>query len=150
MNVRRIAIVAGSLLSVYILIGLVFDGLIGYYQPQDQTTLVIQTQDEGGEWIDTVLTARDHEGELWVESGHWFRGWYKRLLVSPQVHIIRDGERRAYVAVPVNTEEAVELMTRLMGKGQGSRYWVFRALLLFAPIKPVFLMPIENEKVGRL
>lgn len=142
---KKIGTIAGILVAVYIAIGFVLDALIGYYQPQSEGTLVVQTQDNQQQWIDTVVTARDHQGELWIESGHWFRGWYHRLLEHPQVYIIRHGERRAYLAEPVNTDEAVELMTRLMGKGvegRSLRYWRFRLLLLFAPIKPVFLRPV--------
>lgn len=47
--------------------------------------------------------------------------------------------RRAYRAVPVATDEAVETVTRLMGRGQGAGYWMGRAMLLWAPIKPVRL-----------
>ena len=46
-----------------------------------------------------------------------------------------------YTAVPVNTDEALERVTRLMGKGQGAGYWVGRVMLLFAPIKPMRLDP---------
>lgn len=132
------------LLVTYIVIGLIFDSLIGIFQPQSGNTLIIQTYDAKGALIDSVLTAldvKDESGEeqLWVESGHWFRGWYNRLLDNPDVYIIRHGERKPYTAVPVDTPEAVEFVTQLMGKGTKARYWVGRTLLLYAPIKPVRL-----------
>ncbi len=43
--------------------------------------------------------------------------------------------------MPVDTDEAVDTVTRLMGKGQSAGYWVGRTMLLFAPIKPVRLDP---------
>lgn len=142
---KKVALIGAVGLGVYIAIGLLFDALVGYYQPQNETTLVIQTRDDQGLLIDTVLTARDHEDELWVESGHWFRGWFRRLLKNPEVYIIRNGKRTAYRAEYVDTEEAIELMTRLMGKGQGMRYWIGRTLLLYAPIKPVYLEPGDDS-----
>ena len=138
---KKLAYVALIFTAAYLVISFVFDGLVGYYQPQNITTLVIQTQDSQGEWIDTVVTARDHNDELWVESGHWFRGWYHRLLEKPAVYIIRQDERRAYIAEPNNTPEALAMMLKLMGKGQGARYWITRTILLWAPIKPIFLRP---------
>lgn len=142
------------LFGIYVLIGLAFDGWIGYTQPQSDTTLVLQTMDTDGKWIDTVLSTRidtkdttnPQDDELWVESGHWFRGWYQRLEHNPKVYVVRNhsnqrSKRSAYTAVPVNTNEAVERMTELMGKGAGYEYWIVRTLLLYAPIKPVRLDP---------
>jgi hypothetical protein len=102
---------------------------------------VLRTYGEAGDSKDTVLSLRDDNGQLWVESGHWFRGWYYRALANPNVEVIRGESVQPYRAVPVNTDEAVELMTKLMGKGQGAGYWVGRVMLLFAPIKPVRLEP---------
>lgn len=129
------------LLGIYISLGLTFDALVGYFQPQSVETLVLQTRGDDCQWIDTVLTARDNGEELWVESGHWFRGWYNRLLKNPHVYVTRHDKHSRYQAVPVNTDEMVDSMTRLMGKGQGMDYWIGRTLLLYAPIKPVRLDP---------
>lgn len=143
---KKLAFIALTLTAIYLVIGLAFDSLVGYYQPQNISTLIIQTQDSQKGWVDTVVTARDYNDELWVESGHWFRGWYHRLLEKPEVYIIRQGERRAYIAEPDSTPKAVEMMLRLMGKGQGMSYWITRTLLLWAPIKPVFLRPSQHTK----
>jgi len=126
---------------VYVGLGLLADGLIGYFQPQSEATIVITTFDAEGAH-DTVLTLRDDDGQLWVESGHWFRGWYYRLLENPDVEVtFPDGRRESFTAVPVNTPEAIALMEKLMGKGDGYGYWIGRTILLFAPIKPVRLDP---------
>ncbi|MCZ6459315.1 MAG: nitroreductase/quinone reductase family protein [Gammaproteobacteria bacterium] len=135
--VRIVAIVFG----VYVVLGMSIDAAIGYFQPQSEATLVLRTYGEAGDSKDTVLSLRDDNGQLWVESGHWFRGWYYRALANPNVEVIRGESVQPYRAVPVNTDEAVELMTKLMGKGQGAGYWVGRVMLLFAPIKPVRLEP---------
>ncbi len=135
--VRIFAIVFG----VYVVLGMSIDAAIGYFQPQNEATLVLRTYGDDGDSKDTVLSSRDDNGQLWVESGHWFRGWYYRALENPNVEVIRGENVQPFRAVPVNTDEAVELMTKLMGKGQGAGYWVGRAMLLFAPIKPVRLDP---------
>lgn len=127
------------LLAIYIALGFIFDAYVGYAQPQAENTLVIQIHDSEGALKDTVLTARDDGDQLWVESGHWFRGWYRRMLDNPKVYIIRHDKKQPYTAVPIDTPEALENMLGLMGKGKGVRYWIGRTLLLYAPIKPVRL-----------
>ena len=97
--------------------------------------------DAEGNPRDTVLGLLDDDGQLWVESGHWFRGWYHRAVANPEVELLRDGEPSPYTAVPLDTDEALETVTRLMGKGDGAGYWIGRTMLLWAPIKPVRLDP---------
>jgi hypothetical protein len=135
--VRIVAIVLG----VYVLLGLMIDGAIGYFQPQRGNTAVLRTFDAQGGSKDTVLGLLDDDGQLWVESGHWFRGWYHRAVANPDVELVRNGRAAPYRAVPVDTPEALATVTRLMGKGRGAAYWVARTMLLFAPIKPVRLDP---------
>ncbi len=137
----RIVRIGAIVLGVYVGLGLLLDGAIGYFQPQSGTTAVLRTFDESGEPRDTVLGLLDDEGQLWVESGHWFRGWYHRAVANPEIELVREGRTTAYLAVPVDTPEAVDTVTRLMGKGDGAGYWVGRTMLLWAPIKPLRLDP---------
>jgi hypothetical protein len=102
---------------------------------------VLRSFDNRGLAQETVLGLLDDNGQLWVESGHWFRGWYHRVQNNPDVELIRANEVGAYRATPVDTPEAVDLVTRLMGKGDGAGYWIGRTMLLYAPIKPVRLDP---------
>jgi len=126
---------------IYVILGLSLDAAIGYFQPQREGTVVLRTFDSSGGSKDTVLALRDDNGQLWVESGHWFRGWYKRVLANPNVELVRDGKAARYRAEPDDSPEAVERLTRLMGKGTSAGYWVMRAMLLWAPVRPVRLNP---------
>ena len=137
--VRIVTLVLGS----YIAIALALDGAIGTFQPRSPHTAVLRTFDIAGNSRDTVLGLLEEDGQLWVESGHWFRGWYHRLQQQPRVELIRNGETAWFEAVPVDNPEAVERITRLMGKGAGAAYWAGRAMLLWAPIKPVRLDPVS-------
>lgn len=133
--------IAAIVLVVYVALGLTLDAAIGYFQPQGEGTAVLRTFDEDGRPHDTVLSLHeDADGTLWVESGHWFRGWYDRARRSPEVELIRNGDPEPYRAVPVNDPEAVEKLERLMGK-PGFGYYAARTMLLWAPIKPVRLEP---------
>ncbi len=143
MKFLRIAVIA---FGVYIVLGLLIDAAIGRFQPQGGNTAVLRTfADDGPK--DTVLGLLDDNGQLWVESGHWFRGWYHRAVANPDVELIRGESVAPYRAVPIDAPEAVDTVTRLMGKGQGAGYWVGRTMLLYAPIKPVRLDP-RAAKLG--
>ena len=132
---------------VYVALALILDSAIGYFQPEGgDRTAVLRTFDAAGEPYDRVLLLLNDDGQLWVESGHWFRGWYRRALANPNVELVRDGQAAPYVAVPVNTPETVDKVTRLMGKGRDFRYWVGRTILMFAPIKPLRLDPVSAQE----
>lgn len=141
----KIARIVAIVLGVYVILGLVLDAAIGYFQPQRGNTAVLRTFDEGGQSKDTVLALLEDNGQLWVESGHWFRGWYNRVKANPDVELVRGGQAAPYRAVPMDSPEALDQVTKLMGKGDGARYWVARTMLLFAPIKPVRLDPRTVE-----
>ena len=139
---KIIAIIGG----IYVALGLILDGAIGTFQPQGGNTAVLRTFDEAGQPYDRVLSLLNDDGQLWVESGHWFRGWYHQALANPNVVLIQDGQETPYVAVPVNTPETVDMITRLMGKGSDFGYWVGRTILMFAPIKPLRLDPVSTQQ----
>ncbi len=135
--IRILAIIFG----VYVALGLMIDSGIGFFQPQAQGTTVLRSFDESDASKDTVLSLLDDDGQLWVESGHWFRGWYHRVVANPDIELVRDGQPSPYRAVPLDTPAALETVTRLMGKGNGAGYYIGRTMLLWAPIHPVRLDP---------
>ena len=99
--VRLIAI----LVFVYIGIIVAFESMLGYFQPGGQGTLVITTTDEDRTTHDRVLAALKSNGQLYVAANHWPRAWYKQALENPSVQVAVDGEKGAYLAVPVIDEE---------------------------------------------
>jgi hypothetical protein len=138
MKFLRIAAIS---IGVYVVLGLALDAAIGWFQPHSESTAVLRSFDREGRPHDTVLQLLDDGGTLWVESGHWSRGWYHRVRENPDVELIRGGETAAYRAVALDTPEALERVQALMGKGRSAGYYAGRAMLLFAPIKPVRLDP---------
>lgn len=137
----KVVRILAILLGIYVALGLSLDAAIGYFQPQQGNTAVLRTFGPDGAPRDTVLALLEDGDQLWVESGHWFRGWYHRVRANPDVELVRGGVARPYRAVPLDSPEALARVEELMGRGHGSRYWVARAMLLFAPIKPVRLDP---------
>ena len=129
------------LVAVYLGLGLLFEAAIGHFQPEGGNAATLRTFDPDGTAHDRVLLLHEDDGQLWVESGHWFRGWYNRLLENPQVELLRGDDMSPFIAVPVDDARVVAMLTRKMGKGRDFRYWIARALSMFAPILPVRLDP---------
>ena len=92
-------------LLAYVGVVVAFESSLGYLQPTSEGTIVITTTDREGESRDRVLASLESQGQLYVARNHWPRAWYDRALEQPQVEITVDGERRAYLAVPVSGPE---------------------------------------------
>ncbi len=123
----KAAKIIAILFLVYIGIVVAFESLLGYLQPAGQGTLVITTKDEDGGTHDRVLSRLESNDQLYVAANHWPRAWYNRALENPQVQATIDGEKAAYLAVPVTDEEHDRV------NGENSHGMVFRILTGFPP-----------------
>ncbi len=117
----------GILFLAYVGIVVVFESLLGYFQPANPSSIVITTTDEDGNTNDRVLAGLESDGQLYVAANHWPRAWYEQALENPSVQVTVDGERGAYLAVPV-TDEEHDRVNRDNGTGI-----VFRILTGFPP-----------------
>ena len=130
-----------TLKIVLILIGLyaasvaLFESMLGYFQPENQATLVVTTFDTADVGADRVLARIEHEGELFVAVNHWPRQWYGRLLGNDQVRVRYEDIDARYTASKVLDAEADALdAARPLGLG-------FRVLTGFPPRYFVRLTP---------
>ncbi|MCL4686536.1 nitroreductase family deazaflavin-dependent oxidoreductase [Myxococcota bacterium] len=112
---------------VYVGIVVVFESLLGYLQPANESTVVITTTDEDGTSNDRVVSRLDSDGQLYVAANHWPRAWYRQALRNPEVQVTIGGKREEYRAVPVSPAEHDRLMAE---HGHGI---VFRILTGFPP-----------------
>ena len=94
-----------TLLLVYVGMVATFESLLGYFQPEAQTTLVITTTDANGTAKDRVLARIESGGQLYVATNHWPRAWYKQALQNPRVEIAAEGISGKYSAVPISGAE---------------------------------------------
>jgi hypothetical protein len=101
----KIAKVLGILLLIYVGIVVIFESLLGYFQPSGAGTLVITTTDGGGSKSDRVLAQLDSGGNLYVGVNHWPRDWYRDALENPAVEATVNGEKGDFVAVEINGAE---------------------------------------------
>jgi hypothetical protein len=90
---------------VYVGIVVAFESLIGYFQPADESTLVITTFEGDGTSHERVVSRLASNSRLYVAANHWPREWYKRALENPEVKVSLDGEKGEYRAVPVTGVE---------------------------------------------
>lgn len=124
MKALKIVVIA---VLVYVGIVAAFESLIGVFQPEAGSVLVITTFDADGTAHDRVVTRLESDGQLYVAANHWPRAWYKRALENPEVQVTLDGEKGDYRAVPVTGAEHDRV------EGENSLGLIFRALTGFPP-----------------
>ena len=130
--------IIGILVLVYVGVVVIFESLLGYYQPASEQTLVITTTNADGVSSDRVLARIESEGYLYVAVNHWPRTWYYKALDNPQVQITIDEEKKDYLAVPVEGAE-IEQVDNARPLGIG-----FRILTGFPPRHFVRLDPSSS------
>lgn len=123
----KIVKIIAILCLVYIGIVVAFESLLGYFQPTSQSTLVITTTDANGTTNDRVVARLESNGQLYVAANHWPRAWYNQALENPNVQVTFEGERDAYLAVPVTDEEHERV------NSENSLGIIFRILTGFPP-----------------
>lgn len=101
---KAVKIIAIAFLA-YAGIVIVFESLLGYFQPAGDAVLVIAITAEDGTTNERVLARLESGGKLYVSANHWPRAWYNGALEDPNVQVTLDGEKGNYVAVPVSGEE---------------------------------------------
>ena len=90
---------------VYVGIVVAFESMIGYFQPEAGSTLVITTFDGDGTGHDRVVARLESQGKLYVAANHWPRAWYHRALENPDAQVTYDGASHDVRAVPVSGAE---------------------------------------------
>jgi len=106
---KRLALVLG----IYVGLVVAFEILVGVMGGRHaerglepgEDWLVITTTDADGTRKDTVVAGVESDGKLYVSANHWPRGWYTRAVESPDVEVVRAGEKTARRAVPVTGDE---------------------------------------------
>ena len=106
------------LIGVYVASVAIFESMLGYFQPENQATLVLTTYDAAGEGADRVLVRIEHDGTTYVAVNHWPRQWYRRLLDNNQVRVRFEDMDGAFTASKVpKLEQAVIASARPLGLG---------------------------------
>lgn len=71
-----------------------------YLAGERTEVVVLRTQDDGGATHETKMWCVDHDGVPWVRVANAERGWYRRLVVHPEVELVRQRGATARLARP--------------------------------------------------
>lgn len=124
----KIAII---LLALYALLVVLFESSLGYFQPENASTLQIATSNADGIVNQRILARIDCAGQLYVAANHWPRAWYRDALANPSVEVKLESGQGSYIAVPVegaehdlvNADNSLGLMFRIL-TGFPPRYFL--------------------------
>ena len=131
----RVIKIVGIVVLVYAGLVVVFESLLGYFQPAGQGTLVITTMASDGTAHDRVVARYETDGRLYVAANHWPRAWYRRALENPDVQVRSDGATGDYRATAVTGEEQQRV------DAEHPLGLVFRMMTGFPPRRVVRLDP---------
>ena len=124
----KIAII---LLVSYALLVVLFESSLGYFQPENASTLQIATINADGTVNQRILARIDSAGQLYVAANHWPRAWYREALANPSVEVNLENGQGSYISVPVegaehdsvNADSSLGLMFRIL-TGFPPRYFL--------------------------
>lgn len=122
-------------LVAYVGLVVLFESMLGLFQPQGGDTIVITTFDEDRDVHQRVVSRLESDGAIYVAANHWPRAWYRRVLDNPDVVVDGDGVARTHVAVPVTGAEYDRV------NGEHRLGLAFRVLTGFPPRRLVRLDP---------
>jgi len=127
--------IALLLVAVYIGIVVIFESMLGYFQPETQTTLIIKTQNSNGQTSNRVLQQLTSDGQIYVAANHWPRAWYKDALAQPDLMATINGVTASYHVTAVSDAEHERLSSEF-----APSIW-FKVLTGFPPRRFVRLDP---------
>ena len=137
LNWKKIAKILLIVIVLYLLQIVLFESLLGFYQPEQGNTMLITTFEEDGEAHDRVVARLDREGEIFVAVNHWPRARARRLQRNPDIQMTYEGVTGDYTAV-VLTGAAHE-----QGKIDFSVPFIFKFMTGFPPRYFVRLDPSQ-------
>ena len=114
-------------LLAYALLVVLFESSLGYFQPENASTLQITTLGADDEAHQRVVARLESSGELYVAANHWPRAWYREALANPAVQINSKSEQGSFIAVPVEGAEHDQV------DADNSLGFMFRILTGFPP-----------------
>lgn len=101
----KTAKILGIILLIYVGIVAGFESMLGYFQPQAGSTMVITTLDEQNQRHSRVVARLENLGQLYAAANHWPRAWYHQALANPVVQVTFQGETHTYRVKPVSGPE---------------------------------------------
>lgn len=118
---------------VRILIGIVVALLLlagGYFAMVESGEVVLlETRDASGVY-ETRVWVVDDGGYAWLRTGNPESPWLTRLRANPEVAVTRGGERRDYLALPMEDPATRDRINQLTLEKYGTAEKILRALMM--------------------
>jgi hypothetical protein len=93
------------LAAVYVGIVVLFESLLGYFQPANQATMVVTTFSDDGERHERVVSRLNSNEQLYVAVNHWPRAWYRRTQDQPDIMVDLGEGAQPYRSVQISGAE---------------------------------------------
>ncbi|MBL4682229.1 MAG: hypothetical protein JKY88_16110 [Pseudomonadales bacterium] len=123
----------------YIAIVVIFESMLGFFQPENASTFIITITNNEGKKSTRVLTRNLSNDQIYASANHWPRAWYHDVLENPTVQIDMDGIVANYLAIPVDEEEHKRV------DQENPHSAMFKFLIGFAPREILRLVPITDS-----
>lgn len=124
----------------YVTLVVVFESLLGVFQPEAGETMLITTYDSDGAGHQRVVARLESEGSVYVAANHWPRNWYAQALETPRMNVEFEGATRMYAVQPLANDSAEYARV----DAEHGLPLVFRFLTGFPPRRLVRLDPLDN------
>lgn len=122
----------------YVAIVLIFESLLGIFQPEAGETMLITSYDSDGTAHQRVVARLESDESLYVAANHWPRSWYYRVLETPRMNVEYEGSANLYSVEPlVNGSKEYQRVDAEHGLPL-----VFRILTGFPPRRLLRLDPL--------
>ncbi len=92
-------------LAGYVALVILFESLLGYFQPDGGSTMTITTFDGAGAPHERVVARLESQGQLYVAANHWPRAWYRQALADPRMTVAFQDSVTDYAVVAVSGAE---------------------------------------------
>ena len=127
----------GLILLLYVGLVVLFESLLGFFQPEAGMTQRITTYEVDGDPHTRVVARLESGDSLYVAANHWPRAWYRQVLDVPRMTVEYEGSRQDYRVVPVANDSAEYARVN----AEHRLGLVFRFLTGFPPRRLVRLVP---------
>lgn len=94
-------------LGVYVGMVVLFESLIGYFQPENAATLSLTVYEESDKPHTRVLSRIEHSDNIYVAVNHWPRSWFRTLQGNPKFRVAFGETDFSGMAVVVDDAEEI-------------------------------------------
>ncbi len=127
-TMRKAGKIAAIIVAVYIGQVVLFESLLGYFQPENANTVAITVFNEEGDSHQRILALLRSNNAMYVAVNHWPRSWYRQARSNPNVEVTMESSTGPYTAVFVDSEMEYDRV-----QGDNPLGFTFRFLTGFPP-----------------